>query len=261
MSDTPHGIGTSGASKSASSGPRFCVVIPMYNEESGADACVVAVASALQPFADRATLIVVNDGSRDRTADIVRRRAEVLPGVILVDCLENQGYGSALRRGIERASLEGAGYVLFMDSDLTNDPADIPAFVREIDRGFDVVKATRFAAGGGMLGVPWRRSLISRAANVVSTALFHNGLTDCTNGFRAVRTSLLMRMSLRERGFAVIVEELWWCTTMGAKFAEIPAVLTARTEDLGRSAFAYTPSMFARYLRYALLAFWRLQPR
>ena len=93
-----------------------------------------------------------------------------------------------------------------MDSDLTNDPGDIPKFVAQMERDVDVIKASRFIEGGGMAGVPWQRAIFSRSGNWVARALFRVGLRDCTNGFRAVKVAILTRMDLREAGFPVIVE-------------------------------------------------------
>jgi dolichol-phosphate mannosyltransferase len=144
-----------------------------------------------------------------------------------------------------------------MDSDLTNDPRDIPRFAEKMRAGVDVIKATRFTAGGGMVGVPWQRAFVSRAGNGVARMLFGLPLRDCTNGFRAVRTSLLTQMDLKERGFPVIVEELYWCRFLATSFAEVPVTLTSA----GRaSSFRYRPSVFASYLRHPLRAFFGLAP-
>ncbi|HEY0394263.1 MAG TPA: glycosyltransferase family 2 protein [Candidatus Elarobacter sp.] len=243
-----------------SGAPAFRVVVPMYNEATGAEACVRRVLAALAPYGERAALIVVDDGSADGTRAILRRLAAEIPSLRYVEREANGGYGAALRSGTERAAQDGAEFALFMDSDLTNDPADIPKFVAAFDAGADVVKATRFRKGGGMRGVPWSRRIFSIAGNVVAAALFRTGVRDCTNGFRAVRVALLMRMRLRERGFPVIVEELWWCKALGARFAEVPVILTSRAGAQRPTAFQYKPEIFRTYLRYALLSARGIRP-
>ncbi len=240
--------------------PTFRVIVPMYDEEAVAETSVRLVSTALATYGERAGLIVVDDGSRDGTRTILRRLARELPKLRYVEREANGGYGAALRSGVERAVTEGADYVVFMDSDLTNDPADLPKFVAAMESGADVIKATRFRRGGGMRGIPWQRRAISVAGNVVAAALFRIGVRDCTNGFRAVRTELLQRMHLRERGFAVIVEELWWCKALGARFIEVPVVLTSRTQALRPTAFQYQPDVFRTYLRYALLSARGIRP-
>jgi hypothetical protein len=86
-------------------------------------------------------------------------------------------------------------------------------------------------------------------------------LSDCTNGFRAVKSSLRVRMQLTEPGFAVIVEELYHCVFLARSFGEIPVVLGNRDQDVRPTSFAYRPHTFYRYLKYCLLACLRIPPR
>lgn len=148
-----------------------------------------------------------------------------------------------------------------MDSDLTNSPADIPRFYREMVRGADVIKATRYHGGGAIQGVPLRREIVSRVGAWIARGLFRIGVSDCTNGFRAVRTDILSRLRLRETKFPIIVEELYCCVFAAERFAEVPVVLTNRSAALRSTSFAYRPSVYWRYLRYGLLAFLRVPPK
>jgi hypothetical protein len=141
-----------------------------------------------------------------------------------------------------------------MDSDLTNDPRDIPRFVEKMAQDFDVIKATRFKGGGGMNGIPARRTLISRLGNVVASELFRIGLSDCTNGYRAAKVGLLSKINYTERGFPVIVEELAQLKMLGATFTEVPVILTNRVGDQRPTAFAYQPRVFYRYFIHCLRA-------
>jgi dolichol-phosphate mannosyltransferase len=224
----------------------------MFNERTGAERCVREIARVLSTVPNRVSLIIVNDGSADGTAEVLAAMRAPHPALEVVTHSSNRGYGAALATGAARAAALGFEYALFMDSDLTNDPRDIPRFAEQMLRGADVIKASRYTAGGQMVGVPWQRALVSWAGNVLARALFRLPLRDCTNGFRAVRTSLLTRMDLRERGFPVIMEELYWCRFLASSFAEVPVTLT----NAGRaSSFRYRPSVFASYLRYPWRAF------
>jgi dolichol-phosphate mannosyltransferase len=242
-------------------GPSLAVVIPMYNEQAGAAECVVAVCDTLANLPARAGLIVVNDGSNDGTAAILAQLAADEPALEVVTHASNRGYGAALRSGVEAAVQGDYDYVLFMDSDLTNSPRDIPRFHAEITRGADVIKATRFHGGGAMQGVPFRREIVSRVGAWIARRLFHIGVSDCTNGFRAVRTSILSRLRLRETKFPIIVEELYCCVFAAKRFAEVPVVLTNRRAALRSTSFVYRPSVFWRYLKYGLLACLRVPPK
>src|SRR5262249_45469070 len=160
---------TSGRSKSASVSPAdapgqdvsVAVVIPMFNEENGAEKCAIEVCGALDRLPYRSRLIIVDDGSTDGTSATLERVIQSQPQLQVVTHPRNSGYGAALRTGA-RAAHEGRfDYALFMDSDLTNSPRDIPRFVTEMARGADVIKATRYSGGGGVNGIPFSRWIIS----------------------------------------------------------------------------------------------------
>jgi dolichol-phosphate mannosyltransferase len=232
--------------------PSFAVVVPAYNEEPGIDACVEAVDAELEGLPNRTALIVVDDGSGDATAARVEVLERVHPRLVLVRHPQNRGYGAALRTGVRTAAERGFDYVVFMDSDLTNDPRHLPEFARRIAEGFDIVKATR-RSGGGYEGVPMRRILPAAVGNAVAKVLFGLPLHDSTNGYRAVRTELLTAVELRENGFAVIMEELHRLRPLAHSYAEVPIILTSRAGHLRRSAFSYRPRALWRYLKYPLL--------
>jgi dolichol-phosphate mannosyltransferase len=239
----------------------FCVVIPMYNEEKGAEQCVRRVCSVLATIPCRNKLVVVNDGSKDRTADTLERLALEFPALIVVQHMKNSGYGSALRTGASSADAGGFDYVLFMDSDLTNDPQDLPKFVSKMRQGYDVIKGTRYSCGGNVIGVPFLKVLISAVGNRIARILFGLPIHDCTNGFRAIRTRLIMRMHLKENRFPIIMEELYWSKFLATTFAEVPVTLTTRDQELRHTSFVYRPRIFYDYLRYPVRAFFGIKPR
>jgi dolichol-phosphate mannosyltransferase len=232
----------------------------MFNEEGGARRCIDVVTQALREFPYRTELIVVNDGSADQTAAILRDCAASTEGLTVVTHERNLGYGHALQTGGLAAAERGHDFVVFMDSDLTNDPRSIGAFIAKIEAGCDLVKASRYIPGGGVEGVPPWRYWISRVGNTIARLLYGLPIHDCTNGFRAVRTALIRKMTLGERGFAAIMEELYLAKWLRARVGEVPYVLTARTETLRPSSFQYRPGLFYRYLKYPILAFFRIPP-
>lgn len=241
--------------------PSFAVIIPMYNEKSGAQTCVRQVCAQLSKMPHRANLIVVNDGSNDGTKEVLAALEPVEQKLIVVNHPENQGYGAALCTGILEAARRGFDYALFMDSDLTNRPEDIPKFVAKMEEHYDIIKATRYSNGGGVSGVPLLRVLISMIGNRVARLLFRMPLHDCTNGFRATRVDLLARMELRERKFPIIMEELYWSKFLAKSFIEVPVILSNRAAELRPTSFAYRPSTFWNYFKYPLKAFLGIKPR
>ena len=126
----------------------------------------------------------------------------------------------------------------------------------------DYVKGSRFMAGAGMEGVPLRRRVVSRLGYRVGSSLFRlRGRTDITNGFRAARTDVYCRWPLRERGFAIIMEEVFWAREEGVQIASFPTILRARSESQRATAFTYTPRVLRDYLRYPLRSFTRHRRR
>jgi dolichol-phosphate mannosyltransferase len=249
-----------GEPRTSGESPSLAVVVPMYDEQEQADRCARLVCQALDREPGRTALVVVDDGSRDATPAILARLAQELPRLSVVTHEANRGYGAALQTGAARAAEGGFDYVLFMDSDLTNDPALIPVFRARAAEGYDVIKASRFAPGGGVSGVPFWRRALSIAGNRLAAALFRLPIRDCTNGFRAVRTSVLRGMALSERGFPAIMEELYQARYLARRFCEVPYTLTARTGSQRSSSFSYRPGVFVSYLKYPLRAFLGVRP-
>jgi dolichol-phosphate mannosyltransferase len=233
--------------------PGLAVVIPMFNEEAVAAHCVAEVSAVLSALRRRCRLIVVDDGSRDRTVEVLER-ARGSSDFTLVRHDGNRGYATALRSGAAEAQRLGYDYVLFMDSDLTNPPTHIARFLPAIDSGADVLKGCRYCSGGRIEGVPRWRYLISRIGNLLVTPLFGIGVRDATNGFRCLRTEVFLSLPYTERGFASIMEELYWAKRRGCTFANVPTTLYNRSQGLRRSSFSYKPATFYKYLRYAVKA-------
>ena len=199
-------------------------------------------------------LLVVDDGSADATLSRLTVLARDHSRLLVTPHEVNLGYGAALRTGTAVAAEHGADYVVFMDSDLTNDPAYLPVFAGRMADGYDVIKASRYVAGGGVDGVPAWKTVLSMLGNRVARLLFGVPIRDCTNGFRAVRTGLIASVDLKENGFAVIMEELYQLRPLAKTYAEVPIVLRARSHDLRASSFSFGPRAMTRYLKYPILS-------
>ncbi len=228
----------------------------MFNEAANVERCINAIGPALLRTDPLGSFIVVNDGSSDATGAILDRLAPQVPRLTVVHHEYNRGYGGALVTGTQTASRQNLGYVLFMDSDLTNDPKYIEGFVARMREDVDVIKATRYSLGGGVRGVPAWRVAISRTGNLLSGVLFALPLADLTNGFRAVKTSLLVDLPFQEKGFAIVMEELYRLAPIASTYAEVPYVLTSREAAASVSHFAYRPRVLFQYLKYGIWTWW-----
>jgi len=240
----------------------LAVIVPMYNEEMNAAHCATTISRVLAEKLPGARLYCVNDGSVDATAAVLASLRDKLSHFDVVDYSDNRGYGAALLAGAKQAASDGFEFGLIMDSDLTNDPALIPRFYEMIRTGrYDVIKASRYMPGGGMKGVPAWRQAYTIIGNKVASALFGLGVKDCTNGFRAVRLSMIVDVTFKERGFPQILEELYHLKCQGARAGELPYVLTARAKGGGKSKFSYSFRVLYSYFKYAWRAWFVRSPQ
>jgi dolichol-phosphate mannosyltransferase len=226
----------------------------VYDEGPGLEGAMERIAAVADRYRGRALVVAVDDGSSDDSLAVLRALAARLDPLEVVARPANGGYGAALRSGSERAAELELDYVAFIDSDLTNPPEDLLKIGELIAAGHPYVKGSRFAAGGGMPDVPPVRRAYSRAGNAVGRLLFGTRVRDVTNGFRAVRTDLVLSWPLRERGFAVIVEELGWALRAGIEPVEFPTVLGARAGEQRPTAFTYSPRTLKSYLAHPAAA-------
>jgi len=231
----------------------LAIIIPMFNEELGAKICVESVISEIKKLSVSCQLIIINDGSTDRTSQILSSLAKMYKKYLIVlNHKFNQGYGAGLQSGIKEASFRGFKFCVFMDSDLTNNPSFLPQFVKLMESGYDCVKASRYIRGGKMIGVPFYRKIISKTGNLIASFLFGMGIKDCTNGFRMVRLELIKDIKFEENNFSIILEELYYLKKKGARVKEISNTLTSRINT--KTSFSYTPKIFLDYFKYAFKA-------
>jgi dolichol-phosphate mannosyltransferase len=234
--------------------PSLAAVVPVYNEEAGIRLGCEAIVAVMEGYPGRAGVIAVNDASTDGSAVTLSELSKEFDMLQVCTHETNRGYGGALRTGAARAADDGFEYVAFIDSDLTNPPDDLLKIGELARQGNSYIKGSRFASGGDMNAVPFRRRVFSEAGNLVGRWLFGVKIRDVTNGFRGVRTDLFLSWPLHERGFPVIVEELDWAIRSGVEPVEFPTVLSVRGEGQRPSSFPYRPGIILTYLRYPLYA-------
>ncbi len=233
----------------------LAVIIPVHNEEKIIEETSDKVLKVLKSLPIRSRLVIVNDGSTDLTKEIIEKSIKRNPNILnIININKNKGYGNAIQAGIEYCIKGKIDYTLFMDSDLTNDPSDIKKFANEINQNYDCIKASRYIKGGKIQGVPAEKIIISRLGNLIASFLFNVGVKDCTNGFRMVRIDKFRKIKLREKGFPVIMEEIYYLKKRKAKFKEIP--VTLKNRKTGTSHFKYSFKTFYSYLKYPVKSLW-----
>jgi dolichol-phosphate mannosyltransferase len=230
-------------------------VVPAYNEAENLPRLLADLESRPQLFPERSRLIIVDDGSADRTAEVVERYEGPLP-VELVRLERNQGPGAAFDAGFEAAlaGLDGERLVVTLEADTTSDLDALPAMLAAAADGADLVLAS-VHAGGHMRNVGLVRRILSRAAGVTVRRALGVDARTVSCFFRVYRASVLSEgMSryggglIRERGFACKAELLAKLTAIGARVAEVPVDL-----DGGRRVGSSTMPLLATALAYLRL--------
>ncbi len=205
------------------------VVLPTYNERENLPAITEGILAALP----EANLLVVDDGSPDGTGQLADSLAAANPRVEVMHRPAKQGLGAAYRDGFRRVlEKPGTMAVVQMDADFSHDPAVLPNLITPLMRDADLVLGTRWMRGGGTVGWPLRRRLVSRGGTLFAGIVLLLPYRDLTGGFKAWRRELLEAIRLREasaQGYGFQVETTWWAHRRGAKIREIPIVFRERT--------------------------------
>jgi dolichyl-phosphate beta-glucosyltransferase len=200
------------------------VVIPAYNKEGSIAATLKTVAAYLASRAFAAEVIVVDDGSRDRTAEVAR---ETLAGRVasrVVRRDRNLGKGASVREGVLMASGE---IVLFSDDDLSTPIRELDKLVAAIRAGADVAIGSRAMPESDIrVRQPRPREMMGKAFNLLVRLFVLKGYCDTQCGFKAFRRAAAMDLfsRLRTAGFAFDVELLVLCRELGYGVAEVPVV-------------------------------------
>jgi glycosyltransferase involved in cell wall biosynthesis len=192
------------------------VIVPSYNEGKAVGATVQRLLAAGY------RVVVVDDGSRDDTPDVLR----ALP----VDYIRhpvNLGQGAALQTGMTYALRAGADIAVHFDADGQHDCAQIAQLIAPIVEGSaDVVFGSRFLRKEDTAQVPLKKRIVLRGGILVSWFMTGVLLSDTHNGFRALSRRALEHVQLQENGFAHATEILQRVREAGLKYAEVPITIT-----------------------------------
>lgn len=214
---------------------RILVVLPAYNEEENIGDLLSQIQFALEN--DSKTdykVFVVNDGSRDKTEEIVKKMAETMPIELIVHEV-NQGLGATIRDGLYRAVSDSNknDIIITMDADATHNPGLILRLMRMIIEGHDVVIASRFQPGARVIGLVWYRKLLSILASIIFRITYPiKGVKDYTCGYRAIRADVLKSAMdeygdrfFDQDGFQALVDILLKLRKRKLLFGETPLIL------------------------------------
>lgn len=227
LRDTTSSDGTSGI---------YCsVVSPMFNEESNIARTVETIDAVMAATGKQWELILVNDGSIDRTEEVAGNIAREHPHVKLLSYRPNRGRGKALRTGFGEARGQ---FIITIESDLSWDASLMPTMLQVLEKGeADMVLASSYARGGRAEGVAPARLMISRLGNFVLSFVIPGRFKMVTQMFRAYRREVLDSLELESDDKEIHLEILSKALALGYRVKEIPAVL--RSRGSGKSKFKF----------------------
>ena len=195
--------------------PQLSVIIPVYNERYTVRELVrrvVAVDVSKE-------ILMVDDGSTDGTADVVKSIAARYPEVRAFQQPRNQGKGAAIRRGIEEATGE---FLIIQDADLEYDPSEYPVLLKPLLSGeADVVYGSRFVAGSRRVHLFWH-AVANKGLTLLTNVLTNLNLTDMETCYKAFRTDLIKRIPLRSDRFGFEPEVTMKVAKLGCRIFEVP---------------------------------------
>ena len=165
------------------------VVVPLYNEEESLPHLVEQLLTALRPAGEGFELVLVDDGSSDRTAEVLAQVSAEVPEVVAVLLRKNYGQTAAMAAGFDVA---GGAVIVSLDGDLQNDPADIPMLLAKLREGYDLVSGWRHQRQDAAL----QRKLPSRIANRLIGRVTGVRLHDYGCSLKAYRREVLADMRL-----------------------------------------------------------------
>jgi len=219
------------------------VVIPARDEEGCIASTLEHLHLELQMNIVPHEIIVVDDGSTDKTIRILKDECQKFSELKIVQNSGMHGFGRAIVHGLNNISGDA---VVIMMADESDDPRDVVRYWKKLNEGYDCVFGSRFANGGGVIDYPKLKLLLNRLANLFIKFLFRHGLNDTTNAFKAYRKTVIDGISpILSPHFNITVELPLKAVVRGYSYATIP--ITWRNRRTG-AAKLKIKEMGSRYL-------------
>ena len=192
--------------------PKYSIVVPFHNEEENVTVLYARLKQVMEQVGASFELVLVDDGSNDRTYRLMEEIAAVDSRVLVIKLRRNFGQTSALAAGFDHASGE---FILAMDGDLQHDPAEIPNFLEKLEEGYDVVSGWRKERIDNFI----MRRIPSRCANWLMAKLSGVDIHDFGTTFKAYRREVIHNIPLYGEMHRFIPGAGRW---YGASICEIP---------------------------------------
>ena len=211
------------------------IIVPTYNELVSAPLLVRRIFKYI-PESD---ILVVDDGSPDKTADAIRELQQEFPTLHLLERKTKLGLGSAYRLGFAWGLERGYEELIEMDADLSHRVRDLKKMIdeKELQPNTDLVIGSTWIPGGKTENWSKSRELLSRAANLYVRAMVGLGVKDSTAGFRIYSASMLKRLnmeSIKSEGYSFQIEMTRAVHKLGGKIIEVPITFRERENGVSK---------------------------
>jgi dolichol-phosphate mannosyltransferase len=203
-----------------------------------------------------ASVLVVDDGSPDGTADAAEVLGKELGSIDVLRRTAKSGLGSAYREGFRWGLERGFDACVEMDADLSHEPEALPSLIAPLADGTELVIGSRYIPGGEIPNWRWHRRLLSRGGNIYASTLLGLHVSDATAGFRCYAATLLKRIELeqvRAEGYGFQIEMTYAARRAGAPVLEVPIRFVDRVD--GESKM----SAYIVFEALGLVSLWAVQ--
>jgi dolichol-phosphate mannosyltransferase len=204
------------------------VLIPTYNEKEN----IASIIDAVLSFEAGYHILVIDDGSPDGTADIVRSIIAQNPNRLFIECRSGKlGLGTAYIHGFKWALAKGYDYIIEMDADFSHNPNDLDRLCAACDAGADVAVGSRYVKGGATENWPLDRKIYSQGGSAYTRIITGMPVKDPTAGFVCYKSNVLAAINLahiRFIGYAFQIEMKFAAWKLGFKIKEVPILFVDR---------------------------------
>lgn len=226
------------------------IVIPAYNEED----CIVKTVHTISKFLEQEKIdyeiLVVNDNSKDNTEQLLQQLNSENSKLLYVNNYYPNGFGFAVRCGLENFTGDAVAVVMADSSDA---PEDIVSYYHKLQEGYDCIFGSRFIKGGKVIDYPRHKLIVNRLANLFIKILFGFKFNDTTNAFKIYRKDVIQGISpLVSHHFNLTVEMPLKAIVRGYSYTTIPITWRNRTTGVSKLKLK---EMGSRYL-FIVLYIW-----
>ncbi len=204
------------------------VIIPTYNERENIAGIIQAIFALDEEF----HVLVIDDGSPDHTAQIVKELQENFQNeLFLVERPGKSGLGTAYIHGFKWALQKGYNYIIEMDADFSHNPKDLRRLYEACKNGADLSIGSRYVKGGGTVNWPWDRKVLSQGGSLYTRLITWIPVKDTTAGFVCYRREVLETINLDKitfLGYAFQIEMKFATWKLGFKIKEVPIIFEDR---------------------------------